>query len=116
MSYQVIELGEQDRASAYKLFVTAIVPRPIGWISSLSKEGIQNAAPFSWFNAVCGDPLMVMGPTTGVVHVCPRGIRRDGVRVERAGRGVVTFEVGDKVREGDKVYVRVPRDGKRAGE
>ena len=60
MTYKKIDLVEMDRAEAYKLFITAIVPRPIGWISTLSAEGVPNAAPFSWFNAVCGDPLMVM--------------------------------------------------------
>ena len=60
MDYRTINLDEMDRVEAYKLFTTAIVPRPIGWISSMSAEGVLNAAPFSWFNAVCADPPMVM--------------------------------------------------------
>lgn len=60
MSYKTVDLSTLDRAAAYKLFITAIVPRPIGWISSVSAGGVHNVAPFSWFNAVCGDPLMVM--------------------------------------------------------
>jgi flavin reductase (DIM6/NTAB) family NADH-FMN oxidoreductase RutF len=60
MPFKFVDLADLDRAEAYKLFLTVIVPRPIGWISSCSAEGLSNAAPFSWFNAVCGDPLMVM--------------------------------------------------------
>ena len=60
MSYSKIDLEQMAPLEAYKLFITAIIPRPIGWISTVSKSGVPNAAPFSWFNAVCGDPLMVM--------------------------------------------------------
>ena len=41
-------------------FKSCIVPRPIGWISSLSKEGIINLAPYSFFNGACSEPPMVM--------------------------------------------------------
>ncbi|HSG65833.1 MAG TPA: flavin reductase family protein [Gammaproteobacteria bacterium] len=37
-----------------------IVPRPIGWISSLSADGHVNLAPFSFFNAVSMAPPMLM--------------------------------------------------------
>lgn len=60
MDYQLIDLARLNRADAYKLFLTVIVPRPIGWVSTCSLAGVANVAPFSWFNAVCGDPLMVM--------------------------------------------------------
>ena len=44
---------------AYKILVTAIVPRPIAFVSTVSKDGIYNLAPFSFFNAFCGDPPIV---------------------------------------------------------
>jgi flavin reductase (DIM6/NTAB) family NADH-FMN oxidoreductase RutF len=41
--------------------INAIVcPRPIGWISTLTADGIPNVAPFSYFNAVSADPPYVM--------------------------------------------------------
>ena len=45
---------------AYQLLTTTVIPRPIGFISSLSPEGVANLAPFSFFNAVCGEPPMIM--------------------------------------------------------
>ncbi|HEX2281948.1 MAG TPA: flavin reductase family protein, partial [Thermomicrobiales bacterium] len=36
------------------------MPRPIGWISTVSKRGIVNLAPFSFFNLVSSDPPVVM--------------------------------------------------------
>lgn len=55
--------NEIDQKSIYKLLTGAVIPRPIGWISSISKDGIPNLAPFSFFNAVGEDPPHVMFST-----------------------------------------------------
>ena len=49
-----------EQKSIYKLLTGIIIPRPIGWISSISEDGIPNLAPFSYFNAVGDDPPHVM--------------------------------------------------------
>ncbi|AWA30627.1 hypothetical protein HYN48_11305 [Flavobacterium magnum] len=49
-----------DRRSVYKLLTGAVIPRPIGWISTLSEDNIPNLAPFSFFNVVGDDPPHVM--------------------------------------------------------
>ena len=41
-----------------------VVPRPIGWISTLSSKGIANLAPYSFFNAVAYYPPQVMFSST----------------------------------------------------
>lgn len=46
--------------SAYKLLIGSVIPRPIGWISSMDHDGRLNLAPFSFFNAVCGNPPHVL--------------------------------------------------------
>lgn len=51
---------EIDQKAIYKLLTGIVIPRPIGWISSLSPEGVPNLAPFSFFNAVGDDPPHVM--------------------------------------------------------
>jgi flavin reductase (DIM6/NTAB) family NADH-FMN oxidoreductase RutF len=41
--------------------ITALVcPRPIGWVTTISKTGTVNLAPYSFFNLVSGTPPMVM--------------------------------------------------------
>mgnify|MGYP000433073990 CR=1 FL=1 len=52
--------NELDYSAVYKLLTGAIIPRPIGWISSISEDGINNLAPFSYFNAVGDDQPHVM--------------------------------------------------------
>ena len=41
-------------------FKAIVAPRPIGWIGSVSKDGIFNLAPYSFFNAVADRPHYVM--------------------------------------------------------
>jgi len=41
-------------------FKALIVPRPVGWISTLSEDGTPNLAPFSFFNAIGDNPPMIM--------------------------------------------------------
>ena len=45
----------------YKLLASTITPRPIAWVVSQSAAGAVNAAPFSFFNVLAGDP-----PTVGI--------------------------------------------------
>ena len=51
---------EMDQKSIYKLLTGTIIPRPIGWISSIGEDGVFNLAPFSYFNAVGDDPPHIM--------------------------------------------------------
>ncbi len=44
----------------YKLMIGSILPRPVGWVSTLSRDGVRNLAPFSFFNAICGNPPHVL--------------------------------------------------------
>jgi flavin reductase (DIM6/NTAB) family NADH-FMN oxidoreductase RutF len=54
-----VDPASQPVMAGYKLLVGSIVPRPIGFISTVSREGVTNLAPFSFFNAVCGDPPVI---------------------------------------------------------
>jgi flavin reductase (DIM6/NTAB) family NADH-FMN oxidoreductase RutF len=41
------------------MLVGSVVPRPIGWASTLGKSGVANLAPFSFFTVVCVVPPMI---------------------------------------------------------
>lgn len=43
----------------YKLLIGSIIPRPIAFVTSMSKEGTLNGAPFSYFNIVSANPPMI---------------------------------------------------------
>jgi len=61
-------------------FKACVVPRPIGWISTVSAAGVANLAPFSFFNAIGEDPPLVMFCANGE-HV--EGGQKDSVRNAR---------------------------------
>ncbi|MBL4916163.1 flavin reductase family protein [Szabonella alba] len=61
---------------AYKLLTATIVPRPIGWVSTIGPGGAVNLAPFSFFNAMGGAPPVV---ALGLMRA-PAGGRKDTAR------------------------------------
>ncbi len=50
---------ELDRRQRYQLLTSLVVPRPIGWISTRSENGLRNLAPFSYFAALAATPMLV---------------------------------------------------------
>ncbi|AGX06891.1 YwrF [Bacillus sp. NRRL B-14911] len=43
----------------YKFLIGSIIPRPIAFVTTLSKDGVVNGAPFSYFNIVSANPPMI---------------------------------------------------------
>jgi flavin reductase (DIM6/NTAB) family NADH-FMN oxidoreductase RutF len=69
-----------DPALSPDPFKACVVPRPIGWISTLDAAGVRNLAPFSFFNAISEEPPMVMFCANGE-HV--DGGEKDSVKNAR---------------------------------
>jgi flavin reductase (DIM6/NTAB) family NADH-FMN oxidoreductase RutF len=46
-------------------FKAIVSPRPIGWISTMNSKGEVNLAPYSFFNAICNNPLLVLFSSDG---------------------------------------------------
>lgn len=59
------ETEKNDHGLPHNPFKAIVSPRPIGWISSLDREGRANLAPYSFFNAVCDTPPIVMFSSSG---------------------------------------------------
>jgi flavin reductase (DIM6/NTAB) family NADH-FMN oxidoreductase RutF len=76
MEFDFETLAADDR---YKLLTSTIVPRPIAWITTVSKNGVRNAAPFSFFNAMSKDPALL------AVGIMPSG---DG-RMKDSARNIL---------------------------
>lgn len=54
-----IDPNTQSERDNYKLLTGSIIPRPVAFVTTLSKEGILNGAPFSYFNIVTANPPMI---------------------------------------------------------
>lgn len=85
------DAGRNDHGLRHDPFKALVVPRPIGWISSVSRDGILNLAPYSFFNAVSTDPHIVAFASYG---------RKDSlVNAEEQGEFVCNLATWDQ-REG----------------
>ncbi|MEX2128145.1 MAG: flavin reductase family protein [Xanthobacteraceae bacterium] len=51
---------KNDHGLPHSPFTALVVPRPIGWISTISRDGVVNLAPYSFFNIVSSYPPFVM--------------------------------------------------------
>lgn len=63
-------------AERYKLMAAAITPRPIAWLTTLSSDGVRNAAPYSFFNMMGSEPPLV---AIGMMRR-PDGTHKDSAR------------------------------------
>ncbi len=55
-----VDFSQISAYQRYKLMASLIVPRPIALVTTLSPQGVVNAAPFSMFNMLGEDPPVVM--------------------------------------------------------
>ncbi len=79
----------------YKLLIGAVVPRPIALVTTVSKEGRVNAAPFSFFNCLSADPaILALG-----VEYRPSGAQKDTGRNVRDTLGFTVNIVSDALLE-----------------
>ena len=69
-----VDPDELSRRDAYELMTGAIMPRPIAWISTRSRGGEDNLAPFSFFNGVTSNPV-----TISVAIASRKGAMKDTV-------------------------------------
>ncbi len=79
----------------YKLLIGAVVPRPIALVTTISKDGIVNAAPFSFFNCLSADPaILALG-----VEYRPTGPQKDTGRNVRETLAFTVNIVSDAMAE-----------------
>ena len=84
----LFDFAELPAADRYKLVVSTVVPRPVAWVVSQDADGVLNAAPYSFFNALTDDPVVIAigcGPR-------PDGAKKDTLaNVRDTGQFVVNL-------------------------
>jgi len=82
-------------------FKAIVAPRPIGWISTRSKSGAVNLAPYSYFNAISDHPHLVMFSSNG---------RKDSVTfIEETGEFAANLVSGNLREKMNASSVNAPR-------
>jgi flavin reductase (DIM6/NTAB) family NADH-FMN oxidoreductase RutF len=93
-SFLTARPGDLSPRERYQLLTSLVVPRPIGWISTRSPEGVANLAPFSYFAALSANPLLV-----GVSIGLRRGEPKDTLRNIRASGAFCVNVVPERLLE-----------------
>jgi flavin reductase (DIM6/NTAB) family NADH-FMN oxidoreductase RutF len=95
-----VSASDLSHSELYGILISAVVPRPIAWVSTVSAAGQINLAPFSFFNAVCTDPpLLAFAPglRSPKRSKADQGVAKDTLRNVRETRefvvNVVTYEL-----------------------
>lgn len=82
-----IDYAKLTTHERYKLMVSTITPRPIALATTVDLQGVVNAAPFSFFNAVCDEPpAVVVG-----VNAVPGAVKDTGRNIRDTGEFVVNL-------------------------
>jgi flavin reductase (DIM6/NTAB) family NADH-FMN oxidoreductase RutF len=99
MHYDTIE---NKHGLKHDPFKALMAPRPIGWISTVSREGVCNLAPYSFYNAVADRPHYVMFSSKD---------RKDSLRnIEDTGEFTCSLSTWDTRHEMSATSAPVPPD------
>ena len=82
------DVAQIDPQIAYKLMTSTITPRPIAWVTSLSEQGVVNAAPYSFFNAMGSNPATVV---VGLLRDPKKGFKDTAANIMNRGEFVVNL-------------------------
>ena len=105
MQFDMRELGLGAR---YKILNSSITPRPIAWVTTLGRNGVVNAAPYSFFNCVGVEPPLLV---LGLLHdMATRRLKDTATNITETGEFVVNLVCEGDAEAMNQSCVEAPRD------
>ena len=89
-----LDTREMSQRDAYRLLIGSVVPRPIGWVSTVSADDVGNLAPFSFFMAATGSPPTVV-LSTSFRDGAPKDTLRNVMEIPEFVLNVVSEAMGE---------------------
>ncbi len=102
-----IKTEDLEPKNIYKMMTSIIVPRPIAWISTVSPEGVNNLAPFSYYAGISSDPPLI------IVSIGSKepGVKKDTWRnIEETGEFVINLVTRELLEEMNISSIPFDRD------
>jgi flavin reductase (DIM6/NTAB) family NADH-FMN oxidoreductase RutF len=103
----LFECDKTSTENIYKLLVSTVVPRPIAWVTTQDIDGTVNAAPFSFFNAVSGNPPVIV---FGIGGRGPGDVKDTGGNIRRTGQFVVNLVSDSLARQMNITAIDFPKE------
>ena len=84
---------------AYSWLASAVIPRPVAWVSTVSAEGVHNLAPFSFFQMVTGKPPTLLISPLVQRDGCVKDTVRNAQETKQLVVNLVSFDMADAMNE-----------------
>lgn len=110
----IIDPAQSPPRDVYQLLSGCVVPRPIAWVTTQSRAGSINAAPFSFFNIISADPAIIMisvGRHAGGRKDTAQNIHETG----EFGISIVTEELASAMNDTSAAFPSSVNEAERAG-
>ncbi|MEW6644965.1 MAG: flavin reductase family protein [Pseudomonadota bacterium] len=82
----LFDMGQLAADIRYKILTATVTPRPIAWVTTRSRDGVANAAPFSFFNVLGHEPPTVV---LGLLRHPDKGLKDTAENILATGEFVV---------------------------
>ncbi|KAF8167426.1 hypothetical protein B0H34DRAFT_16391 [Crassisporium funariophilum] len=106
LGWKSIDVSKEETRKLYGTMISGITPRPVAFVSSISEDGIENLAPFSWFNQVSASPPVISISCHGT-HVS--GAAKDTLLNIRATKGFTVNIISEPwIRQADACNIDTP--------
>src|SRR5438094_708568 len=92
----ILDPASVPERQAYRLMISAFIPRPIAFVSTVSRDGVDNCAPFSYSMGVSSHP-MVLGVSIGDRDALPKDTARNILDTREFVVNLVTEEIAEKM-------------------
>jgi flavin reductase (DIM6/NTAB) family NADH-FMN oxidoreductase RutF len=99
---------DQHHGLPHDPFKSCVVPRPIGWLTTLDEQGRVNLAPFSFFNGIASDPPLVVAGVNGAP--APAGMKDTLANCRATGEFVANMATWDLREKMNLTSASVPAD------
>ncbi len=105
----IVDCELSSPRNLYELLISAVVPRPIAWVSSRSKDGVDNLAPFSFFNLFSSNPPILgfspgMKRQAGSSELVFKDTMKNVMETEEFVVNIVSMDLAEKMVQSSANY------------
>jgi len=92
----ILDPSSVPERQSYRLMISAFIPRPIAFVSTVSKTGVDNCAPFSYSMGVSSHP-MILAVSIGERDGRPKDTARNILDTREFVVNIVTESIAEKM-------------------